>query len=295
MKLCLSITNKYLHNTQNTNKMVTFSDICKCSCMDIIYHDYNDYILSKKEIGSIYKKLISKKQITVEECEKLIETVKFDFYASTVETYVEKGCYRNSSNIFKSNQLFHNCKNKQERIEHQEYDDYGPIGEPEMSVITCIEGFVEIANDFNDGLFIGPPVIDVVIMTFMLNILENNDVLNLIYNATTPHYEMLLEECFYCISKFCGIFDIFLNKKNDHSRFRNSSIIYKITFHRFKGFEYYFKKIFGYSIIIRDIGIPDEHQQIVNNPDFKNMIYGHPLASHGLCYESMNAIESLYE
>ena len=284
--------------------MVTFSDICTCSCMDIIYHDYTDYILSKKEIGSIYKKLISKKQITVEECKKLIETVKFDFYAY-VAKYDEKGCYRTSSNIFKSNHLFHNCKNKQEqRIERrtspQMWTGVGYLVgtiwvEPEMSVITCIEGFVEIANDFNDGLFIGPPVIDVVIMTFMLNILENNEVLNLIYNATTPQYELLLEECFYCISKFCDIFDIFLNKKNDHSRFRNSSIIYKITFHRFKGFEYYFKKIFGYSIIIRDIGIPDEHQQIVNNPDFKNMIYGHPLASHGLCYESMNAIESLYE
>lgn len=275
--------------------MVTFDDICTCSCMEIIYQDYTDYILSKEEIGPIYEKLQSKKQITVEECEKLIDTIKFDFCASNVETYVKPGCYRNSSTIFKNPHLFHNCQNKQERIEHQEYDDYGPIGEPDIYVITCIEGFVNIDHSFHDGLFVGPPVVDTIIMTFMLNLLENSRVLDLIYNATTPHYEMLLEECFDSITEFCDVFDIFLNKERNQMRISKYSTKHKITFHRFKGFEYYYKKIFGYSLILENIGIPAEHQQIRNNCDFETMIYGHPKASHGLCYECMNAIEGLYE
>lgn len=274
--------------------MVTFDSICKCSCMEIIYQDYTNYILSKEKIGPIYKKLLYKKQITIEECEKLINTIKFDFYASNVETYVKDDCYRNSSTIFKNPHLFHKCQNKQEEIEHQEYDEYGPIGEPEMRIITCINGFVNIKHGFNEGLFIGPPVVDTVIMTFLLNILENRHVLDLIYNATIPDYEMLLEECFDYITEFCDIFDVFLNKEKRYSEF-SIGTNHKITFHRFKGFEHYYKKIFGYSLILENIGIPIEHQQFRSSCNFKTMIYGHPKASHGLCYESMKEIESLYE
>ena len=262
--------------------------------MEIIYQDYIDYILSKKEIGPIYEKLLSKQRITVEECEKLIDTVKFDFCASNVETYVKDDCYRNSSTIFKNSQVFHNCQNKQEEFEHQEYDEYGPIGEPEMHVITCINGFVNIDHSFNEGLFIGPPTVDTVIMTFMLNILENGHVLNLIYNATMPHYEMLLEECFDNITEFCHVFDIFLDKERRYSEF-STGTNHKITFHRFKGFEHYYKKIFGYSPILESLGVPIQHQQQRNINNFQLQIYGHPKASHGLCYESMKAIESFYK
>ena len=171
-------------------------------------------------------------------------------------------------------------------------------------------------------------------MTFMLNILENSHVLDLIYNTTIPtlndssyhryrihhvsarsvilnlsnydyeeliesdsssHYEMLLNECFENIVEFCNIFDIFINRQHLDIRYSKYSKKRRITFHRFKGFEHYFKKIFGYSLILQDNGIPAEHQKIRNNCDFETMIYGHPMASHGLCYESMNAIEGLYE
>lgn len=299
--------------------MVTFTDVCECSCADIIYNDYTNYILSKNEIGAIYKKLLNNQKITIQECEKLINTVKFDFCASNVETYVTPGCYRNTSNIFKSHQLFNNCQNKQERIEHQEYDDYGPIGEAEIHIVTCIEGFVNINNnEFNGEIFVTPPIIDLMIMTFLLNILENSHVVDLImmHNVSTQsvilnsnncdyveiiesditqHYGILFEECFENIIEFCNIFDIFINKEHEDTRFSKYSTKHKFTFHRFKGFEHYFKKIFGYSLLLQDTGIPMEHQQIRNSCDFVNMIYGHPMASHGLCYESMNAIEELYK
>ena len=276
--------------------MVTFDDICKCSCMDIIYQDYTDYILSKEEIGPIYKKLLSKQQITVEECEKLIKTIQFDFSASYPETHTTPDCYRNCSKIFGNSQIFHNCQNKQEEIENQEYDEYGPIGEPDIHVITCINGFTNTDN--HTHTYVGPPVVDMIIMTFLLNVLENNHIINLIYNATTPDYIILLEECFDDITEFCGVFDILLNKKNLYSDFYSAFYFsspkkYKITYHRFKGFEYYYKKIFGYSLLLENIGIPAQHQQNRNSYNFETMIYGHPLASHGLCYESMNAIEAL--
>ena len=60
-----------------------------------------------------------------------------------------------------------------------------------------------------------------------------------------------------------------------------------------RGTDYYYKKLFNNSIYISELDIPNEVIELRINSNFNDMIYGHPLASHGLFQESMDEIDCL--
>ena len=55
-----------------------------------------------------------------------------------------------------------------------------------------------------------------------------------------------------------------------------------------KGSDYYYKKIFGYPIYLKDIEIPREFTNIRNSTYFEDIIAGHPKASHGWYMDALN-------
>ena len=62
--------------------------------------------------------------------------------------------------------------------------------------------------------------------------------------------------------------------------------------HTWKGSNYYYKKLFGISIYLKDTDIPREFYEFRERSYFSDMICGHPLASNGWCNEAMkNLIE----
>ena len=260
---------------------ITINDMCKCPCMEAVYQDYIQYIKSNYKSKNIYEKIENNESITQNECQILIEMVLLDLNTTNIEIHSGANCYTNNKTLY----YYKNCQLKQREYEYQEYDDYGPVGEAEEHYITCLDGFV---NTDSDGICddFTPRTFDIVIITFFLNLLSNNRVL---YHIHSPFFNQVYDS-FYHIEDFCKLFNIYFDERPYIKSEKE-----KITFHRFKGFEYYFKKIFNYSPILESLGVPIQHQQQRNINNFQLQIYGHPKASHGLCYESMKEIESLYE
>jgi len=198
--------------------------------MENVHQHYEQYIFNGS-VGEIYKKLQCNEDITIEEFEKLINVVKSDIFESNInivdDNYIKLFKTTNTSHIWKD------CKNIRIYYDHQEYDEFGSIDEPEVEKSSyCSEmGEYEIT----------PKITDIVILTFLLNLLENSKVINLICNNDTSYYE----QCFDKIIEYCETYNIVINKK-----INKNVLPQKITFHRFKTFEYYYKKIFGYSLIL---------------------------------------------
>ena len=69
----------------------------------------------------------------------------------------------------------------------------------------------------------------------------------------------------------------------------------KILCSRWKGADYYYKKIFYKSIYLNDIPIGKNELLIKYIYGFDNMICGHPKASHGWFYEAWNEYKDIYQ
>ena len=79
--------------------------------------------------------------------------------------------------------------------------------------------------------------------------------------------------------------------KNKLLYFKN---IERVNCIMWKGSDYYYKKLFYKSIIHHNSNFDYDILKFKYITDFDTMIYGHPKASHGLCYESWLEIQEIY-
>ena len=240
--------------------------------MEAVYNDFEKFIIDS-ETGPIYNKVKQNTHITKDEYEQLTEFLLCEIPCNFEEFHLKKS-YKyiaNETNIYK------NCKNRTVEYDYQEFDEYGPIDSGEEYVIDCMVGYDSYV----------PGVIDIVAMIHLLN--------TLIEPVCLKYFVPKNNKFINRIIRFCNHYHIEYPNINPKASSDNSIYFQKITFSKFKGFEYYYKKLFNYSIMLTKLGIPIAHQRQRNTTSFHDEIYGHPMASHGLCYESWNEIEQLQE
>ncbi len=67
----------------------------------------------------------------------------------------------------------------------------------------------------------------------------------------------------------------------------------RVMCNKWRGSNYYYKKIFYKSIYLDSFDIPEYHCRTRYYYNFDDVIYGHPLASNGLCYETLNELKKM--